>query len=192
MFLLLTKNESMKTINFNDFWFSWTYLKLLLLLFNYHLKRLFKAMISSLKNSIDWVAWDKSNVASSWHINVRYASRVIWATYWFLNDKCVLIISLILMKIAFWFWIRKIFSTERIFCLRMILSFDYRSMIMSLNLIKCSNVKWSLFLCINSDSFSSFSSRSTKVWLTSISVSFICISTISNDFVEKDDKRSFL
>ncbi len=97
--LLLTKNESMNIINRKIDWFSFTYLRsrdwLIICQFN----RLFSAVMSSEVISIDWAARDRSNDASDWHIEIRYASRARWAIYWFLKISIALILSRTLVMI---------------------------------------------------------------------------------------------
>jgi hypothetical protein len=68
---LFAKDEFVKITKRRDDWFSLTYLRSLIWLIICHCKRLFKMLMSFYDISVDWTAWDKSNDASDWHINVK-------------------------------------------------------------------------------------------------------------------------
>ena len=137
-----------------------------------HVSRLFSNAISFKMTLIICAAYAKSKNVSNWQIEITYAFRVRWITYWFFEINFFLLMLFALMNEEFWFLIDEMFFTYDA-CLMMIVSFFWSSIFMSLNLIEFVMLKHSRFLIMMLIVLIASFFLMTKSLLTKINISSI-------------------
>ena len=135
----------MKIIKRNESKSNFTYFNFRNLFSICYVSRLFSNAISFEMTLIICAAYVKSKNVSNWQIEITYAFRVRWITYWFFEINFFLIMFFALMNEKFWFLIDEMFFTYDAY-LMMIVSFFWSLIFMSLNLIEFVMLKHSRFL----------------------------------------------